>query len=269
MNYEVISKAKSTVSLQLQRFKKKMANTIRTRGEPNYITYEQALRNFAQFPECNKNTGYFLNQKDLKTKELINKVQERIEKEITNGVVEHIKLRGRKARSFTAWVLLKDNKGELKINESLLKDLYDQGEVKVTAITLLMSVEEKRGIRISLSENKERLYEILNGEYSITFCWEVDGKACEITMNIKDDGKIECANMSQGLTDEDIEYNNSAKVKIGEEKITLIKLYNMAHDQRLEQANLSSDVSIEQCSDLSKEHIEEAFSKYCNHQHEW
>lgn len=71
-------------------------------------------------------------------------------------------------------------------------------------------------------------------------------------MNIKDDGKIECTNMSQGLTDEDIEYNNSAKVKIGEEKITLIKLYNMAHNQRLEQANLSSDVSIEQCSDLSK-----------------
>ncbi len=76
-------------------------------------------------------------------------------------------------------------------------------------------------------------------------------------MNIKDDGKIECANMSQGLT---------YKVKIGEEKITLIKLYNMAHDQRLEQANLSSDVSIEQCSDLSKEHRED---RYYNHQHQW
>ncbi|MBV0899724.1 MAG: hypothetical protein KTV77_03105 [Wolbachia endosymbiont of Fragariocoptes setiger] len=99
-NYEVISKNISTNQIVLGF--NKIINTIRTRGEPNYITYEQALRNFAQFPEINKNTGYFLNQKDPKTKELINKVQERIEKEIINGVVEHIKLRGRKARSFAA-----------------------------------------------------------------------------------------------------------------------------------------------------------------------
>lgn len=226
----------------------KVCNTIHTR-KYEYITYEQALRNFTQFPECNKNMGRFLNQEDSKTTQFINKVQERIKKQVTNSVIDKIKLRGRKARSFTAWILLKDNKGELKINESLLKDLCDQGEIKVTAITLLMSAEEKRGIRISLGDNKERLYEILNGEYCIIFYWEVEGKACEITMNIKDDGKIDCTNMSQGLTNEDIERNSSVKVKIGEEQITLIKLYNMANDQRLKQANLASGVSIEQCKE--------------------
>ncbi len=125
--------------------------------------------------------------------------------------------------------------------------MYDQDKVKVTAVTLLTSDEEKRGIRISLNEKKERLYEILNGEYCIKFNWEVDGKACSITMNIRDDGKIVYSNVSEGLIYQDLEKNNDVKVKIGmEEKVTLSKLYDIAKNQIQPQTNLSSGISVEQ-----------------------
>ncbi len=107
----------------------KVFNTKHTR-KYEYITYKQALENFTQSSEENKNTGYFLDQKDPETKVFINKVKERIEKEVTNGTIGNIKLRGRKARAFTAWVLLKDNKGELKINESFFKNCMIKTRLK-------------------------------------------------------------------------------------------------------------------------------------------
>ncbi|MDD9335838.1 MAG: hypothetical protein PV345_00330 [Wolbachia sp.] len=71
----------------------------------------------------------------------------------------------------------------------------------------MASEEEIRGLRVSLDENKARLYEIINWSYNITFNWKVDEKDCSITVNVSSDGKVNCSNPSVGLTYEDLKKN--------------------------------------------------------------
>lgn len=94
--------------------------------------------------------------------------------------------------------------------------------------------EEKRGLRISIDEDKARLYEIVNGSYDITFNWKVDDKNCSITMNVSINGTVTCTKVSEGLILEDLDKNKDVKIRIGgtkNRKMTLTELASLGRQQ--------------------------------------
>jgi hypothetical protein len=111
----------------------------------------------------------------------------------------------------------------LSINESFLSQFRNDGDIKVTAVTLLTSAEEERGLGISLDDNKARFYEIINGSYVITFNWKVGDKNCSITIDVSSDGKVICSNSSEDLYVQDLEENKDVKIQIGKGKKMSLK----------------------------------------------
>lgn len=94
----------------------------------------------------------------------------------------------------------------------------------MTAVTLLNSKEEERGVRISLKEDKSRLYEIVHGVYEFKFHWKVGGRKCTAVVQVSSNGRVAFGNMDEDYTDEDIKANRSAYIKIGGKEFTLADL---------------------------------------------
>lgn len=210
----------------------KVPGTTANGSTRKYITYEKALKNLKESSERHLNDGYFMDKSDLEAKNFIDLVQKEVSQYVVGNSIKDLNLRGRKSKAFTAWVLLQDNV-EFRVNESFLGG-GKYGNPEVTAVTLLIPGEEKRGLRISIDEDKARLYEIVNGSYDITFNWKVDDKNCSITMNVSINGTVACTKASEGLIWEDLDKNKDAKIRIGgtkNRKMTLTELVSLGKQQ--------------------------------------
>ncbi len=199
-----------------------------------YITYKCAVENLSKSSEHHLNEKKFLDKNDKETQFFIDEIQKEITKHIPLSSIKNIKLRGRKDKSFTVWLLLSEDSEQLKIDESFLGNVSCRADPKVTAVTLLNSPEEERGLRISLDKNKCRLYEVINGSYSIQFSWKVGNEDCSIIVNISNDGTVTCDNISEDLTFEDLEENKDVKIRIGgvkNKKMTLAELVSLDKSQ--------------------------------------
>lgn len=198
--------------------------------EYEYITYKCAVENLSKSSERHLNEKKFLDKNDKETQLFIDEIQKEIIKHIPLSSVEDIKLRGRKDKSFTAWLLLHKDSEPFKIDESFLENASCYANPKVTAVTLLNSPEEERGLRISLDKNKCRLYEVVNGSYKIQFDWKVGDEDCSIAMNISSNGTVTCDNLNKDLTFEDLEENKDVKIRIGgvkNKEMTLAELVSL------------------------------------------
>lgn len=200
------------------------------------ITLKTALENYkaklSNAKSDNKNTGYFLNIDDEETKKFIQEAQKVIEGCIENGVIDgSIEIKGRRANAFTVRVALKDDKGSFSADKFFDSEFCKNSEPKITAVTLYTTPDQIRGIRISKEEGKPKLYEIINGSYTIKFNWKVGKKDCSITMSINSDGTVVYSNLSKGLTFNDLEENTAVNITIGEDlpkKWTLAELVSQA-----------------------------------------
>lgn len=76
---------------------------------------------------------------------------------------------------------------------------------------MLLPPSEKRGIRLRIDEHGTKIYEVANGSYEMTLKWHVEGKECNIKINIYDNGSVELIE-SNGVTKEQLAANN---LKIG------------------------------------------------------
>ncbi|GFU12513.1 uncharacterized protein NPIL_661241 [Nephila pilipes] len=192
-----------------------------------YIPYERALVNL-DFPSpIHLNEKKFLDKSDNLTQEFIDIIEDEISEYLTSGNIEDVRLRGRKAKSFTAWVSLKDGEGRWEIDESFMSKTCKVNDIKVTAMTLV-SCDDVRGLRISVDEDGVRLYEIINGSFKITFHWSANDKSCHITANIDSDGTVSFSCASADLSREDIDGNRFVKLKIGNNRnkvMTFLELF--------------------------------------------
>lgn len=122
-------------------------------------------------------------------------------------------------------MLLKNNTGQLKVDETFLSQFRNKGDIQVTAVTLLISDEEIRGYRISVDEKGVRLHEIINQSYTIIFDRQVGDEDFSITVDVSSDGKVTYSNPNKDLDIQDLEKNKDVKIQIGKgEKMTLAEL---------------------------------------------
>ncbi|GFS44251.1 uncharacterized protein TNIN_307081 [Trichonephila inaurata madagascariensis] len=192
-----------------------------------YISYESALVNLDNHFPIHLNEKKFLDTDDNLTKEFNDIITEEISEYLTSGSIFEVRLRGRKTKSFTAWVSLEDGEGSWEIDESFLSKTCKVNEIKVTAMTLVSS-DDVRKLRISLDEDGARLYEIINGSFKIAFHWRVNDKDCCITANIDSDGTVSFTGASADFSREDIMGNRFVKIKIGNNKnkiMTFLELF--------------------------------------------
>ncbi|MDG7055694.1 MAG: hypothetical protein LJD31_04160 [Wolbachia endosymbiont of Menacanthus eurysternus] len=196
-------------------------HTNKTR-EYKYVTYKKALENLRKPSESHLNDKYFLDENDEQTKKFIDSIREEISHYAVDNSIEGVKLRGRKEKSFAAWVYLKEDKKELRIDKSFLGGVCTSSDPKVTAVTIV-SQEDKRLLRISRDDKGIRLYEVINGSSIITFNWKVGNKDCSITVDIsvynekrnKPETSVICSNRSEGLTLQDLAKNTAVKIRLG------------------------------------------------------
>lgn len=203
------------------------------RNYSNCIPLKKAIENYkaqlSGFTE-NKNTGYFLDAKDPDTKKFIEQAQKEIEQCISaDGIIDgSIELRGRRANAFALRVPLKGDKGSFSADKFFDSKFCKESEPKITAVTLYTTPDQIRGLRISQDDKGVRLYEVINGSYTVTFNWEVEGKDCSIAMSISADGKVTYSNPSKSLDVADLEKNKNVNITIGEDqpkKLTLKELF--------------------------------------------
>lgn len=149
--------------------------TKNTRGKYIYVTLEEALKRFREASESfgepskeHSDANFFFNKNDTKTKKFIDSIQKEIAKYISNDSIADVRLRAREDKSFAAWVSLKDNTKELRIDKSFLSGLYEASNQRVTS-AVLVSKEDLRLLRLSQDNNGVRLYEITNGSSTIKF----------------------------------------------------------------------------------------------------
>lgn len=215
-----------------------------------YITYKEALENLRKSSESHLNDKCFLDKNDEQTKKFIDCIRKEITHYAVDNSIEDVKLRGRKEKSFAAWVYLKEDKRELRIDGSFPGKICKLSNLKVTAL-VIASPEDKRLLRISQDDKGVRLYEVINGSFIITFNWKVGDKDCSITVNIsvynekKDKSKtlVTYSNVSKGLTVEDLEKNTDIKIRLGyikDKDLTLAELVALDKSQ-----NVSSREEVE------------------------
>lgn len=193
----------------------------KTNRKYKYITLGNALKNYnAKLSNSeinNENTGFFLDAHDKDAKEFIAYAQKEIEKCIENGEIDgSIELRGRKANAFTLRVPLKDDKGSFQAGKFFDSKFCKESRPGITAVTLYVTQEQIRGLRISQDDRGVRLYEIINGSYTIKFNWKVDNRYCSITVSVDDDGNVTYSDPSQGLKLDDLRKNTAVNIAIGE-----------------------------------------------------
>ncbi|WP_265026229.1 hypothetical protein [Wolbachia endosymbiont (group A) of Bibio marci] len=105
----------------------------------------------------------------------------------------------------TARVMLDNIQEGINIAKFLNSDVCKQYNIK--AFTLLLPPSEKRGIRLRIDEHGTKIYEVANGSYEMTLKWHVEGKECNIKINIYDNGSVELIE-SNGVTKEQLAANN-------------------------------------------------------------
>lgn len=201
----------------------------------NYITLAKALENLNDPSRSHANKELFLSDNDEETKKLLSVIRKGIAEYTGNDSVD-VRLRGKEDKSFTAWVSLKEGRGELKFDNSFPGKALKDSNLKIGAFTLV-SPEDKRLVRVSQSDDDVRLYQILNESCIIKFNWKVGDRDCSIALNISGNGNIFCTDLSDNISPEDFEENKAVKIKIGyyENKkmdkyndMTLAKLVSLA-----------------------------------------
>ncbi|GFR31664.1 hypothetical protein TNCT_480501 [Trichonephila clavata] len=113
----------------------------------HFVSFERAVDDLKNPSPVHLNQKKFLDQSDYFTKRFIDIVEEEIEDHLTDGSIENIDLRGRKEKSFTAWISLLNGRGTLEIDESFLRRSYYLTELKVTGLTLV-SDNDVKGLQI-------------------------------------------------------------------------------------------------------------------------
>lgn len=192
------------------------------------ITYRQALNNSEETSLENQNTSCFLDEEDEEINRFIDSLRrEIIYKCVNSDDIETIRVRERKKTGeFTVLVGLKNNKGNIKFDDSFLSVTCACQGIKVTALTIVETPSLRRLLRVSRNEDGSRFYEIITGPRSIQCNWSVDGKDYNLTVNVSDEGKVTFTNPSDELMLEDLTKNQFVTFKIGKgEKMTLHELF--------------------------------------------
>ncbi|OCA06687.1 hypothetical protein [Wolbachia endosymbiont of Trichogramma pretiosum] len=75
----------------------------------------------------------------------------------------------------------------------------------------MVSLEDKRLVRISQSDDCIRLYQILNESCIIRFNCKVGDRDCSIALNISENGNVFCTDLSDNISPEDFKENKTVK----------------------------------------------------------
>ncbi|GFY62954.1 uncharacterized protein TNIN_487491 [Trichonephila inaurata madagascariensis] len=170
--------------------------------ECEYISYEKALADLKDPSPIHLNQKKFLDKSDNTSKEFIDIVKREIKDCFTIGHIKDIDLRGRKQKSFTAWMSLRNGKATLEIDGSFLSKTCRKNDLKVTAATLV-SEDDIKGLQISVDENGNRMYKLINGTAAMVFNWKTNAKDCRVVVNISADGEI-IFSQTTGISREDV-----------------------------------------------------------------
>ncbi|WP_246209938.1 hypothetical protein [Wolbachia endosymbiont of Atemnus politus] len=130
---------------------------------------------------------------DEETKRFVSLIQKRLAEYTGNDSVD-VRLRGKEDKSFTAWVSLKDGKGELKFDSSFPGKALKDSNPKIGAFTLVKKI--KSWCVFHVGDDGVRLYQILNESCAIKFHWKVGDRDCSITLNVSGDGNVFCTDLS-------------------------------------------------------------------------
>ncbi|QOD38227.1 hypothetical protein [Candidatus Wolbachia massiliensis] len=162
----------------------------------------------------NKNNGKYLQ----------GKVVDEVKHEIANFIGDkdlNVELRIRRASetALTARIMLSDSKKEIKISDLLAKSSLESAlSNHITAFTIQIpnknefgQNEPKRGIRGQIDKEGARVYEVINGSYQMTLKWYVEGKECNIKINIHDNGQVDLIE-GNGVTEEQLRAHKEVKV---------------------------------------------------------
>ncbi|APR98493.1 hypothetical protein [Wolbachia endosymbiont of Folsomia candida] len=190
----------------------------RATREYKYITLKEALKNLADKGPNHLNKGLFLAKNDPDAQKLIDSIQKEIKRYVSDDCsIENARLRGRKDKSFTVWVSLKEDKGELQTDKLFSSDVFKNSTPKITSVTFV-SQEDIRLVRLSQNDKGVRLYEVINQSCRIKFDWKVGDKDFSITVDISSDGKVTYSSPSEGLNYADLEKNTAVKIRTGYSK---------------------------------------------------
>ncbi|BET34858.1 MULTISPECIES: hypothetical protein [Wolbachia] len=115
------------------------------------------LADSSSYNSENENHGKYLKGK------IIDETKQEIAQHIENSDVESVQLRVRSPirTMLTARIVLNDNKGKINISNILTNDFFESN--RITAVTLLLPGDEKRGMRGRVDEHGVRIYEVANG----------------------------------------------------------------------------------------------------------
>ncbi|APR98198.1 hypothetical protein [Wolbachia endosymbiont of Folsomia candida] len=173
-------------------------------------------------PHIHKNSDgmyrYTAEENKYNGKEIIGKVVEQIKEEISknikNNTAKSIKVKESKNEDNSVKpvirVVLSDNAKEINMTDLLNGDVCKRYNVR-TITFCLPDKSNTRGIRLRIDENGVKIYEVANGSYQMTLKWYVEGKECNIKINIHDNGRVELVE-GKGVTPEQLAANN---VRVG------------------------------------------------------
>ncbi|GFY39158.1 uncharacterized protein TNIN_17091 [Trichonephila inaurata madagascariensis] len=199
--------------------------------ECEYISYEKALADLKDPSPIHLNQKKFLDKSDNPSKEFIDIVKEEIKDYFTIGHIKDIDLRGRKQKSFTAWMSLRKGKATLEIDGSFLSKTRRKNDLKVTAATLV-SDDDIKGLQISVDENGNRMYKLINGTVAMVFNWKTNAKDCRVVVNIAADGEI-IFSQTADVSREEVADHSFVKVTISNTDKKDMTLLNMFDDAEM------------------------------------
>ncbi|MDD9332030.1 MAG: hypothetical protein PV340_05505 [Wolbachia sp.] len=222
-----------------------------------YIDYDKEEERNSLFSEShsgsleNKNRGRYL----------IGKILEETEQELAKHIKKIEGTEGNALRSvqlmvrspvrtmLNARIVLNDNTQEINISNFLTSSFCK--DRKITAITLLLPGDEKRGIRGRIDENGTKIYEVANGSYQMTLKWYVEEKECNIKISISDDGSVKFIERN-GVTKEQLAANNVKVGKQYEAKFLDEALASQIEEKLSHEAPVESSETVEVLSSLQQ-----------------
>ncbi|GFT79732.1 hypothetical protein NPIL_656091 [Nephila pilipes] len=196
-----------------------------------YVSYERAVADSKLLCDPHLSQKKFLDKNEIIAKDIIDEVEEEITNHLKAGEIYEMNLRGRKQKSFAAWITPRNGKVIFEIDESFLREFRRENDLKVTALTIV-SPSYKKFFQISVNEQGVRLYKVLKGQVTITFNWMSLGKKCKVTATITEKGEIFLKDFSQNLSIADVFDNRFVKIQIPNDTNDSKKewtLINLAH----------------------------------------
>ncbi|NSM56976.1 hypothetical protein HET73_06670 [Wolbachia endosymbiont of Atemnus politus] len=147
-------------------------------------------------------------------REIVGKAAKQIEEEIFKNIdAKLIKLRETKNIDNSVKpvirVVLNDYTKEVNMYSILSGNMCKKYDVKT--VTLLLPDQKTRGVRCQIDKDGVRIYEVANGSYQTTLKWYVEGKECNIKINIHDNGSVELVE-GNGITEEQLLAHKEVKV---------------------------------------------------------